>query len=109
MVAMRTYALVRPVFVFSRDTGKVLKVEGGELITLFNYGASGGITAGVWCGRKVLVFREDVENNGTIGDFGVWLHGHGLSLLKIAHCEAAIERRFLMLKAWPLLAGAIFV
>jgi len=61
---LRTYTLLRPVFAYVRETEEVLQLPPDALVTLV--GRRLGIGAAVWRGEYVLVFAEDVEENGVI-------------------------------------------
>ena len=60
---MRTYCLIRSVFVFVIDTGRVEKLRRGTSITLYISENDKGITRGTWGKRQIMVFALDVEEN----------------------------------------------
>ena len=59
-----SYTLIRPIFAFSEETGTALKIPCGEVIIMIAEPGRSGITAGSWRGRKILIFRDDAEQNG---------------------------------------------
>ena len=65
---LRTYTLLRPVFAYVQETRRVIELPPDALITLLGHRL--GIGAAVWRGEYVLVFAQDVEDNGVIASGG---------------------------------------
>jgi hypothetical protein len=60
---MRTYCIIRSVFVFVEDTGTVVKLRRGASITAYISENRKGITWGTWENARIRVFALDVEEN----------------------------------------------
>ena len=60
---MRTYCLIRAMFVFAEDTRTVVKLRRGASITLYIPENDKGIARGIWGKRSILVFASDIEEN----------------------------------------------
>jgi hypothetical protein len=63
-IVLRRYVLIRPVVGFREDTKQVLTIPAGTVITLPERQTPVGIASFLWDGHTVMVFREDVEDNG---------------------------------------------
>lgn len=72
---MRTYCLIRPIFVYAEDMGAVLRLPRGTSITLYISENHKGITHGYWERRRIRVFALDVEENGLHAEawWGNWV------------------------------------
>jgi hypothetical protein len=67
MPSHRTYLLISRVVAFRQDTKQVLTIPAGALIKLPVSVRRLGIEHTTWGGHAVMVFREDVEENGVDG------------------------------------------
>ena len=60
---MRTYFLIRSVFVYVEDTRAVVRLQRGAFVTVYISENHKGITWGTWDSRRIRAFATDVEDN----------------------------------------------
>lgn len=64
----RTYTLIRPVFGFREETGKVVKVPAGTALACLETGDRHGLALVFWDEERILMLHEDLVKNGLGGD-----------------------------------------